>query len=427
MSIRFKVQILCLAILAGFSCASHAQSAVSFGIASTPAQTGSQASKIAVLLPSKDSPYEHFTQAVVKGIQAINAQQREPAEIILLHKNYGQSMQSQLQDAALMGATIAIGPMVRDNVEEVSSLSFLPLPIIALNAPENGFASPELMVNFALSQEQEARQIVDIALKALPATDAQGNPPKVMIFETISPLEERIANAFAAELQARGVLFERQRLTEELMAKPKFYEISDSALTPPRLEELPNRVEDPYGYQRIKLRNERAMARYRAKVEFEAPPYHAAFLAMDARTAAMVKPRLPRLTRVWGTSLINPGDTTQSFIASLTYDLQNTGFVDAPLVIDVNRQDFKAIYGVDMPQNIIERRLFAFGVDAYRLANQWMHWKPEFAVNGATGQLSFNQALTGDVQRQAQPAMIRSGYVQRSSPEDMARAIARPQ
>ena len=248
-----------------------------------------------------------------------------------------------------------------------------------------------------------------------------------MIFETISPLEERIANAFAAELQARGVPFERQRLTEELMAKSKFYEITDSTLEPPTLEPLPDRVEDPYGYQRVKLRNERAMARYRAKIEFEAPPYYAAFLAMDARMAAMVKPRLPRLTRVWGTSLINPGDSTQNRVASLTYDLQNTGFVDAPLAIDVNRQDFKAVYGVDMPQSLIERRLFAFGVDAYRLAIQWMHWKPEITVNGATGQLSFNQALTGNVQRLGQPAMIRSGYVQRSTPEEMTRAITRPQ
>lgn len=427
MSIRLKVQVLCLAILAGFGCASHAQSAVSFGVGASPVQTGFEANKIAVLLPTKDSPYERFTQAVVQGIQAINAQQQIPAEILLLHKNYGQSMQSQLQDAALMGATIAIGPMVRDNVEEVSALSFLPLPIIALNAPENGFASPELMLNYSLSQEQEARQIVDIALKALPATDTQGNPPKVMIFETISPLEERIANAFAAELQARGVPFERQRLTEELMAKSKFYEITDSTLEPPTLEPLPDRVEDPYGYQRVKLRNERAMARYRAKIEFEAPPYYAAFLAMDARMAAMVKPRLPRLTRVWGTSLINPGDSTQNRVASLTYDLQNTGFVDAPLAIDVNRQDFKAVYGVDMPQSLIERRLFAFGVDAYRLAIQWMHWKPEITVNGATGQLSFNQALTGNVQRLGQPAMIRSGYVQRSTPEEMTRAITRPQ
>ena len=48
-------------------------------------------------------------------------------------------------------------------------------------------------MNYSLSQEEEAKQITSIAIKALPiGTD--GVIPSVAIFEADSPLEHRIAD-----------------------------------------------------------------------------------------------------------------------------------------------------------------------------------------------------------------------------------------
>ena len=210
------------------------------------------------------------------------------------------------------------------------------------------------------------------------------------------------------------------------MAQSKFYSIENSSIPKPTLEKLPDATEDPYGYQRVKLRNERLMSQYRAKVEFEEAPYQAAFLAMDARTAALVKPRLPRTTRVWGTSMINPGNPEQSVTASLTYDLQNAGFVDSPLVVRYNDADFKASFGVNPPASLLERRLFAFGVDAYRLACVWMKWQPDIHMDGTTGTLSFRQGLTANVERIAQPAMILNGKIETLTAEQLAQPLQRP-
>ena len=429
MNTRLIVRFLCLTIVASFSSLSSAQSAVSFAVSDigfTPQNAHSQNPiKIAVLMPSQDSPMTTFANSIVSGIKSENAQQSSPYEIILLPRKFGQNALSHLQDAALMGASVAIGPIGRDDVNEVSSLSFLPLPVVSLNLPQNGIASPELMMNYSLSQEEEAKQIVAIAVKALPIA-VDGFVPSVAIFEADSPLEHRIADTYALELQKLGIPFTRQTLTAELMQQPKFYSIESSDIPKPQLETPPDATEDPYGHQRVTLRNERLMAQYRAKLEFEAAPYQAAFLAMDARTAALVKPRLPRTARVWGTSMINPGNTRQGSYASLAYDLQNSGFVDSPLVIHYSDSDFKASFGVNPPASLIEKRLFAFGVDAYRLACNWMHWQTDIHIDGTTGTLTFNQGQTADVKRVAQPAMVLNGKIENVTEEQLIAPVQRP-
>lgn len=431
MNIRL-FQVLSVAILATFSATSFAQAAIPFAIDFTkeaPApltQPISNKPKIAILMPESGSPYESLYAPVIQAIEAENKQNGSPYEILRLPRKWGQNAQSHLQDAALMGALVAIGPLARDAVDEVSSLPFLPLPTIALNQTSNGVYAPELMMNYALSQEQEAKQIAEIALAALPATNSKGEPSKVRIFEVDAPLEKRIANTFEQELIAKQIPYERVVLTPELMkTQSHFYEM-ESGIKPPELEPLPNREDDPYEYQRVRLRNQKLMAEYRSLTAFEEPPYLAAFLAMDARTAAQITPRLPRMTRLWGTSLLNPGDPRQGAVAAMTYDLQRVGFVEAPLVLQNNASDFRASFGVSMPARTFDRRLFSMGVDAYRLALQWMKWKPQIDLNGTTGQLSFIQSESSTVKRIAQPALIEANKIKPVSAERLQKAFYRP-
>ena len=169
------------------------------------------------------------------------------------------------------------------------------------------------------------------------------------------------------------------------------------------------------------------MQEYKAQQAFKEPPFYAAFLAMDARTAALVRPRLPRLTRVWGTSLLNPGDPTQSTAASLTYDMQNVGIVEAPMVLHNNKEDFLERFSMEMPTTLLERRLFAFGVDAYRLADQWAHWNTSIQFLGMTGHLSFDHATSPVVERHAQSAVILSNQIKARSVEHLQKPLVSPE
>lgn len=420
MNTRLIVRYVSSAILASLSLCATAQ--VPFGAQAQNSLT------IALLLPSSDSAFAQVAQAMSNGVIAANSTSKTPARILLLPRKQGQTALSHLQDAALSGASVAIGPITRDEVDQVAQLDFLPLPVVSLNLPYHDVVAPELLMSYSLSQEEEARDIVKIGIGALPEIDSKGETPKVAIFETKAPLETRIGNIFAEELEKAQVPFERIVLTPELLAQQKLYEEQiDPNDDMPELEELPDPVEDPYGYQRVRLKNKRLMQEYKAQQAFKEPPFYAAFLAMDARTAALVRPRLPRLTRVWGTSLLNPGDPTQSTAASLTYDMQNVGIVEAPLVLHNNKEDFLERFSMEMPTTLLERRLFAFGVDAYRLADRWAHWNPTIQFAGMTGHLSFDHNGSPIVERHAQPAEILSNKIRARSVEQLQKPLVSPE
>ncbi len=422
MNTRQFVHFLCLAILASFASLGSAQQADSFNASDQSAlrstATAASKTKIAVLMPNADNPLNVFAQAIVKGIRAENKQLSTPHEIILLPRKIGQSTLSHLQDASLMGASVAIGPITRDDVNEISELPFLPLPVVSLNLPEDDVKSPELLMNFSLSLEEEAKQVASMAIQSLAKENKDSL--NIVLFEGASPINQRVANTFEQALAEESISITRIPITKELLTLPKLYEVKNFSSLTLGTKSLPDTAE---GYENAKQYNENLTQSFS---KLGSSSYSAVFLVTDARTAALIKPRLPRDTRVWGTSMINPGNPEQSVIASLAFDLQNTGFVDAPLILRYNNQDFKASFGETPPNSLIARRLFAFGVDAYRLARLWMRWQPEITMTGTTGSLSFKKSVSANVSRIAQPAVFYHGQIETMSADRLAHLAPRP-
>ena len=422
MNTRQFVHFLCLAILASFASLGSAQQADSFNASNQSAlrstATAASKTKIAVLMPNADNPLNVFAQAIVKGIRAENKQLSTPHEIILLPRKIGQSTLSHLQDASLMGASVAIGPITRDDVNEISELPFLPLPVVSLNLPEDDVKSPELLMNFSLSLEEEAKQVASMAIQSLAKENKDSL--NIVLFEGASPINQRVANTFEQALAEESISITRIPITKELLTLPKLYEVKNFSSLTLGTKSLPDTAE---GYENAKQYNENLTQSFS---KLGSSSYSAVFLVTDARTAALIKPRLPRDTRVWGTSMINPGNPEQSVIASLAFDLQNTGFVDAPLILRYNNQDFKASFGETPPNSLIARRLFAFGVDAYRLARLWMRWQPEITMAGTTGSLSFKKSVSANVSRIAQPAVFYHGQIETMSADRLAHLAPRP-
>ena len=422
MNTRQFVHFLCLAILASFASLGSAQQADSFNASDQSAlrstATAVSKTKIAVLMPNADNPLNVFAQAIVKGIRAENKQLSTPHEIILLPRKIGQSTLSHLQDASLMGASVAIGPITRDDVNEISELPFLPLPVVSLNLPEDDAKSPELLMNFSLSLEEEAKQVASMAIQSLAKENKDSL--NIVLFEGASPINQRVANTFEQALAKESISITRIPITKELLTLPKLYEVKNFSSLTLGTKSLPDTAE---GYENAKQYNENLTQSFS---KLGSSSYSAVFLVTDARTAALIKPRLPRDTRVWGTSMINPGNPEQSVIASLAFDLQNTGFVDAPLILRYNNQDFKASFGETPPNSLIARRLFAFGVDAYRLARLWMRWQPEITMAGTTGSLSFKKSVSANVSRIAQPAVFYHGQIETMSADRLAHLAPRP-
>lgn len=281
---------------------------------------------------------------------------------------------------------------------------------------------PRGMLLLGMSMEHDAEYVARLGVAALPAATEAGEKPKVLLIDHESPLEKRISEAFEQELIRLG--FTPDRLTVDLKdftRLRKFFELVVEKLNADEFDEvLIDQEKDPVGWRQQQIRIRRLQAAKRARVALSEPPYYAAFLAMDAKNASLVRSRLPIRTRVWATSLTNPGDAaTDSEARAMTYDLLQVGFVDAPMILNFNAEQFEATYNVPVPETSLDKRMFALGADAYALAERVAHGVGSAQINGLLGTLTYNLDYTPVVDRRGQTAMILGGSVKPVSAEDL--------
>ena len=281
---------------------------------------------------------------------------------------------------------------------------------------------PRNMLMLGMSMEHDAEYVARLGVAALPETTEAGEKPKVLLIDHDTPLEKRISTAFEQELIRQG--FTPDRLTvdlKEFTRLRKFFELVVEKLNADEFDEvLINQEEDPVGWRQQQIRIRRLQAAKRARVALSEPPYYAAFLAMDAKTASLVRSRLPIRTRIWATSLTNPGETnTDSAARAMTYDLLQVGLVDAPMILNFNPETFEETYRVPVPETTLEKRLFALGADAYALSQSVAHGISSGQIKGLLGTLTYNLDYTPLVDRRSQTAMILGGTVKTVSEQDL--------
>lgn len=281
---------------------------------------------------------------------------------------------------------------------------------------------PRNMLMLGMSMEHDAEYVARLGVAALPETTEAGEKPKVLLIDHDTPLEKRVSQAFAQELIRMG--FTPDRLTvdlNEFTRLRKFFELVVEKLNTDEFDEvLIDQEADPVGWRQQQIRIRRLQAAKRARVALSEPPYYAAFLAMDAKNASLVRSRLPIRTRVWATSLTNPGETaTDSAARAMTYDLLQVGLVDAPLILNFNPEEFEQTYQVPVPETTFDKRLFALGADAYALSQSVAHGISSAQIKGLLGTLTYNLNFTPVVDRRAQTAMIQGGVVKPVSEEDL--------
>jgi outer membrane PBP1 activator LpoA protein len=131
--------------------------------------------------------------------------------------------------------------------------------------------------------------------------------------------------------------------------------------------------------------------------------FDSVFLATDAGTARMSRPFLPRDMAIWGTSQLNTGRD-----ADLA-ELHGVRFSDMPWKLAA---DHPAVMTYPKESaDVDDARLYAFGIDAFRLGVELMNGKTDIALDGVTGRLSARVGQQARVEREAMPAMVRSGQI----------------
>ena len=367
---------------------------------------------IAFLLPPDESPFLPAARIVGNGLLTASRVSGRNADIMLIEAPETVEIRELIDTAIFSSADVIVGPLQKDQVEQLAREKDLPIPIVTLNyaaVPEKEISPSMLMLSVAT--DLEAEYIAKQAVKALPAETSNGQPPKVLILTTDKPWEKRLCEAYMNVLQDSGVQYEVFTVSMD-----NLQELQDKCrpeLSEEELLKFSHMVETATDEKELKQVHEAQ----RASTAIAEPPYHSVLLALDARDAGLVRSRLPLRTSVWATSTTNPGDPkTSSNASALAFDLNHVVFAECPFILRYDNESFEAKFKTSLPYSMPAKRLFALGLDAYEVAEDWARGYKSFEINGETGQLMINRDLSAQVVRIPASFEIRSGELFNISP-----------
>lgn len=323
---------------------------------------------VAVLLPAAGTPFGRAADVVRQGVVAARAQGDAETVLQLIEiDERPESVATAVARARELGARVVLGPLLRDQAAAAVRLRDT-LPMVTLSQPErdpDADAAPTLLA-FGLSIEQEVRQVVAAALRLRLA--AAGAAPRYAVIVGESPLARRAGLAFRNELAAAG---ERSIVVPFAARQETLAAIGET---------------------------------------LAASPPEAVLLALDARDAATLRPRLPRELPVFATSMVNLGGAEGTLLAP---DLEGVVFVDLPWLLEPDHPAVMVYPRPEQPLSAELQRLYALGIDGYRLALEWAQGRSAFTLDGVTGFITVDRALSARTERRPGFAVFRNGKIER--------------
>lgn len=282
------------------------------------------------------------------------------------------------------GAEFVVGPLTREDVAAVAGSPGRHVPVLALNHLAPGLPVPADFVQFALSPEEEARQVAQRLI-------ADGNRRGIALVPS-GEWGTRVLGAFRQELEAAG-----GGLQTSATFDPELTDFSEPIMQVLRLTESRARHKRLEAVLGTKLQFE---PRRRADVEF-------IFAPAPANIERLLRPQL-RFHYAGG---IPTYATSEAFEPDprANQDLDGLIFPDMPWMVGSDlatavRAAAHDAWPVGGPRR---GRLFAFGFDALRLAGALRaHGNTVVTLDGLTGKLTVEAQR---VQRELVWAQLRNG------------------
>lgn len=332
--------------------------------------------RIALLLPLRSATLSQAADAVRAGFLAAYERDRDGVAIDVVETGDAEQDVVPSYTAAAEQHDIVVGPLSRSDVTAVAQSGAVNKPTIALtpvdSADEAGFKLPGQMLTVGLSIEDEARQV---------ATWAKSNKKngKAFVLATGTAWQVRAAKAFAAQWQKLGgemEAFEMAAFNGYLSA--------------------------------------RSLADLKRLVETDEPAL--LFAALDARQGRQLRIAVGNQVPLYGTSQLNPftqgngGDTERSM------ELNGARLLDIPWQLQPDHPAVmvypRPVVSVDQKRSADLERLYALGIDAYRVAREIAFKRSNFELDGVTGKLTVRFDNAGSsFARAEQRAIYQDGSV----------------
>ncbi|MGE0807916.1 MAG: penicillin-binding protein activator [Burkholderiaceae bacterium] len=331
---------------------------------------GSGPNRVALLLPPANGIYRRASQALLAGVKAGHEREGQDVALEIVEINEDAfALQALYDELKQREFAFVIGPLTRSAVGLVTAAGAPPVPTLALNQPQGGRLPPNL-VAFGLSIESEARQIAAAALEEA-TLSIGGRRPRAAAVQNASALGRRSAAAF----------IERWRELGGDVYDP----VDVSIATPGRVRSLLGRV--------------------RADVYF---------VGASPDVAGAVRLALSGRGVIYGASMLNTGALASADDAALglrSPELEGVRVLDMPWLL---QRDHPAVMAYPRPQGLhLElQRLYALGIDAFRLTRRLIERDVPLDLDGVTGRLRLDAPEGAAVERLGVMAEYRDGLLQ---------------
>jgi hypothetical protein len=301
------------------------------------------------------------------------------------------------QRAIADGARVVVGPLLKEDVAAVvnAQLSGLPVPTLALNtAVPEGVPAPSYLYQFSLDPEQDARAV------ARRIAD-EGFVRGIALFPD-GTWGRRLHAAFVDELQ---------RLGSVTLTTTQFYAPDARDFSAPLRAALGR-----FGGagDRGRDRSRPLPARNAAAEQAAGPQF--AFIAATSATARAIRPQL-RFQMTYDLPVYATSEAWDAGVRAVP-DLDGLVFPEMPWVLYAGQgapELWDAVQGEWSTRARGRLRLFAFGHDAFRLAQQLGRGPGVAGLDGLTGTLEIQRG-DGHVRRGLQFARVEAGRPQPAPP-----------
>ncbi|MEX5573459.1 penicillin-binding protein activator [Pseudomonas lijiangensis] len=361
-------------------------------LAQLRALTSEPLTKIALLLP-QDGQLASVAKALREGFMAAHYQAQQagqnPPAIQVFDSSRVTSMDDFYRQAKAAGAQLVVGPLEKNLVKQLNSRQQLPITTLALNYSDSNTEGPAQLFQFGLAAEDEAREVARRAW-------ADGKRSAVAMVPK-GEWGDRVLDAFRKSWQAKGgTLIAAEHVDQPVALAQQVADLFQLRNSEGRAQRLQSTVGTQVAAQPTR----------RQDIDFM-------FLAATPQQAQQIKPTMVFQyagdVPVYATSHLftNSNDQAQYL------DLNGVRFCETPWLLNANdplRQQVTAQW----PQASGSLgRLYAMGIDAYRLAPRLGQLKtlPESRIDGLSGSLSLSPSRR--VERQLPWAEFVDGKVQR--------------
>jgi outer membrane PBP1 activator LpoA protein len=333
--------------------------------------------RIALVLPSRSDALSRAANVVRAGFMAAYEKEKEPGFSVTVIET-GDAVQDVVAgyNTAASSNDIVVGPLTRTGVTAIVQSGAVTKPTIALGQPDTpGEAElllPQNMLAVGLSIEDEARQVANWVHGTKPAG-------KAFSISTGTAWQRRASRAFANQWQRLG----GQPETMELGLDSGFLSAS-------------------------------GLLQLRKRIEAERPEF--LFVALDAAQTRQLREAIGTDTAMYGTSQLNPYALADWPAAERLPDMNGVQLVDIPWQLQPEHPAVmvypRLVVNPDQRRSADLERLYALGIDAYRIAREIAFNRTLFELDGVTGKLKvdFGGRATR-FERTEVPAVYQDGMV----------------